>query len=67
MEKWVHPYVPLEEITENAAAYMELLVLASGVQSSGHLFSWTLDYLPRALKWASHLEKVRAITILAFF
>lgn len=54
----MHPYVTLDEISECAAAYMELLVLAFGVQSSGHPFSWTPDYLRRAFMWASHLEKI---------
>ena len=58
MEKWAHPYVTLDEITEYVAAFMELLVLASGVQSSGQIFTWTPEILRKAFTWASRLEKV---------
>ncbi|KAG0612743.1 hypothetical protein M758_6G048600 [Ceratodon purpureus] len=58
MEKWAHSYVTLEEITEYVAAYMELLVLASGVQSSGHPFTWTPHHLRKAFSWADRLEKI---------
>ncbi|XP_024369457.1 uncharacterized protein [Physcomitrium patens] len=57
MDNWVHPCPTLHEITEHAAAYLELLVLASGFQSSGQPFSWTPANLRKALAWASHLEQ----------
>nr|PNR63519.1 hypothetical protein PHYPA_001945 [Physcomitrium patens] len=61
MDNWVHPCPTLHEITEHAAAYLELLVLASGFQSSGQPFSWTPANLRKALAWASHLEQVRPL------
>lgn len=55
---WVHPYVTLPDLTHFAAAFLDLLLLASGLQSSARPFAWTPHHLRKALAWAAHLERV---------
>lgn len=57
---WVHPYVTLPDLTHFAAAFLDLLLLASGLQSSARPFAWTPHHLRKALAWAAHLERVMA-------
>lgn len=62
--RWGHPHVSLEEVIEYAAGFLELLVLASGLQSSGHPIEWSAEELRKAFGWATILEKVGVLSFL---
>lgn len=57
---WTHPHVTLAEITQSAAAFLDLLRLASGLQSSAIPFAWPPQSIHKALAWGKHLEQVMA-------
>ncbi|KAA3458698.1 FANCF domain-containing protein [Gossypium australe] len=55
---WNHPDISLEEMMKLIEGFVDILVLASGYQSSGLLAHWDSDNIKRAFQWALFFENV---------
>ncbi|PPD85034.1 hypothetical protein GOBAR_DD18023 [Gossypium barbadense] len=55
---WIHPDISLEEMMKLIEGFVDILVLASGYQSSGLLAHWDSDNIKRAFQWALFFENV---------
>ncbi|XWS36480.1 hypothetical protein CRYUN_Cryun20dG0089100 [Craigia yunnanensis] len=55
---WNHPDISLEEMMELIKGFVDILILASGYQSSGLLAHWDSDNIKRAFQWALFFENV---------
>ncbi|KAB2074626.1 hypothetical protein ES319_A07G163900v1 [Gossypium barbadense] len=55
---WNHPDISLEEMMKLIEGFVDILVLASGYQSSGLLARWDSDNIKRAFQWALFFENV---------
>ncbi|EFJ31977.1 hypothetical protein SELMODRAFT_408361 [Selaginella moellendorffii] len=54
---WAHEAMSLEELIQVASAFLDILVLASGYQSSGAPVFWHPRGVARAMRWAALLER----------
>ena len=57
-ESWSHPDVTLPHLLSLSQAYLDILCLASGFQSTGSPALWRPQDVKRALGWASLLQQV---------
>ena len=57
-ESWSHPDVTLPHLLSLSQAFLDMLCLASGFQSTGSPALWTPQDVKRALGWASLLQQV---------
>nr|KJB10021.1 hypothetical protein B456_001G180500 [Gossypium raimondii] len=65
---WIHPDISLEEMMKLIEGFVDILVLASGYQSSGLLAHWDSDNIKRAFQWALFFENVfRRLSSLDFY
>ncbi|XWS47026.1 hypothetical protein CRYUN_Cryun14cG0118200 [Craigia yunnanensis] len=55
---WNHPDISLEEMMKLIKGFLDILILASGYQSSGLLAHWDSDNIKRAFQWALFFENV---------
>ncbi|XVE77968.1 hypothetical protein DITRI_Ditri13aG0106900 [Diplodiscus trichospermus] len=55
---WNHPDISLEELMKLIKGFVDILILASGYQSSGLLAHWDSDNIKRAFQWALFFENV---------
>ncbi|XP_016745736.1 uncharacterized protein [Gossypium hirsutum] len=55
---WIHPDISLEEMMKLIEGFVDILVLASGYQSSCLLAHWDSDNIKRAFQWALFFENV---------
>ncbi|WCJ38200.1 hypothetical protein M5689_019273 [Euphorbia peplus] len=55
---WNFPDVSLEEMVKLIQGFVDILILSSGYQSSGHLAHWDPHNIKRAFQWASFFENV---------
>ncbi|XP_021281321.1 uncharacterized protein LOC110414452 isoform X2 [Herrania umbratica] len=55
---WNYPDISLEEMMKLIKGFVDILILASGYQSSGLLAHWDSDNIKRAFQWALFFENV---------
>ncbi|KAK8640221.1 hypothetical protein V6N13_007980 [Hibiscus sabdariffa] len=55
---WNHPDMSLEEMMKLIKGFVDILILASGYQSSGLLAHWDSHNIKRAFQWALFFENV---------
>ncbi|GMJ00745.1 hypothetical protein like AT5G44010 [Hibiscus trionum] len=55
---WNHPDISLEEMMKLIKGFVDILILASGYQSSGLLAHWDSHNIKRAFQWALFFENV---------
>ncbi|OMO64920.1 hypothetical protein CCACVL1_21601 [Corchorus capsularis] len=55
---WNHPDISLEEMMKLIKGFVDILILASGYQSSGLLAHWDSHNISRAFQWALFFENV---------
>ncbi|XP_039046202.1 uncharacterized protein LOC120186289 [Hibiscus syriacus] len=55
---WNHPDISLDEMMKLIKGFVDILILASGYQSSGLLAHWDSDNINRAFQWALFFENV---------
>ncbi|KAK6239022.1 hypothetical protein QUC31_004491 [Theobroma cacao] len=55
---WNYPDISLEEMMKLIKGFVDILILASGYQSSGLLAHWDSDNIKRAFHWALFFENV---------
>nr|GMD12209.1 uncharacterized protein LOC109173736 [Ipomoea batatas] len=58
MAGWNYPEISLEDLLKAIKGFIDMLILASGYQSSGRLAHWDSGNIKRALQWALFLEDV---------
>ncbi|KAJ7294287.1 hypothetical protein O6H91_05G125200 [Diphasiastrum complanatum] len=56
--RWAYPSIDLEEVVRLAGAFLDMLVLGSGYQSSGWPVFWSPQQVLKALRWASLFESI---------
>ena len=55
---WSYPDISLEDLMRVIKGFVDMLVLASGYQSSGRLSHWDSHNIEKAFQWATFLEFV---------
>ena len=55
---WSHPDVSLEDMVKLIKGFVDILILASGYQSSGHFVHWAPQNIKRAFQWGIFFENV---------
>ncbi|CDP03786.1 unnamed protein product [Coffea canephora] len=55
---WSYPDISLEDLMRVIKGFVDMLVLASGYQSSGRLSHWDSHNIEKAFQWATFLEIV---------
>ncbi|CAK9162178.1 unnamed protein product [Ilex paraguariensis] len=55
---WSHPDISLEDLLKLIKGFVDILILASGYQSSGHLAHWDALNIKKALEWGLFFENV---------
>ncbi|KAJ9169664.1 hypothetical protein P3X46_017826 [Hevea brasiliensis] len=55
---WNYPGISLEEMVKLIKGFVDILILASGYQSSGLLAQWDAHNIKKAFHWASFFENV---------
>lgn len=63
---WNFPDISLEEFVKLIKGFVDILILASGYQSSGLLAHWDARTIKRAFQWASFFENVLGFHPLPF-
>ncbi|CAH9093780.1 unnamed protein product [Cuscuta europaea] len=58
MAGWNYPEIALEEFLKAIKGFVDMLILASGYQSSGSLAHWDSSNIKKALQWALLIEDV---------
>nr|GMD13958.1 uncharacterized protein LOC109173736 [Ipomoea batatas] len=58
MAGWNYPEISLEDLLKAIKGFIDMLIIASGYQSSGRLAHWDSGNIKRALQWALFLEDV---------
>lgn len=67
MAVWNYPEISLEDSLKAIKGFIDMLILASGYQSSGRLAHWDSGNIKRALQWALFIEDVGTLKLLLFF
>jgi hypothetical protein len=55
---WVHPDIELKDVLVCVRAFVDILILAAGYQSSGEPASWDPENTTKAIQWAVFFENV---------
>ncbi|PKA58703.1 hypothetical protein AXF42_Ash000796 [Apostasia shenzhenica] len=55
---WSHPFISLEDLMDRIKGFVEILVLASGCQSSGFPAIWDVENVKKAVRWGLFFEDV---------
>ncbi|XP_021631748.1 uncharacterized protein LOC110629142 isoform X2 [Manihot esculenta] len=55
---WNYPDISLEEMMKLIKGFVDIMILASGYQSSGLLAQWDAHNIKKAFQWASFFENV---------
>ncbi|KAL8547901.1 hypothetical protein ACS0TY_007275 [Phlomoides rotata] len=55
---WSYPGISIEDLMKLIKNFIDMLILASGYQSTGRLAQWDSHNIKRLLKWALFLENV---------
>ncbi|KAG6403106.1 hypothetical protein SASPL_135323 [Salvia splendens] len=55
---WSYPEIAIEDLMTLIKNYIDMLILASGYQSTGRLAIWDSNNINRSLQWALFLENV---------
>ncbi|XP_012085248.1 uncharacterized protein LOC105644489 isoform X2 [Jatropha curcas] len=58
MMDWNYPDISLEEMMKLIKGFVDIMILASGYQSSGLLAQWDAHNIKKAFQWASFFENV---------
>lgn len=58
MGGWSHPEISLEELMKLIKGFVDIIILASGYQSSGHFAHWDPINIKKAFQWALFFENV---------
>ncbi|XP_020531088.1 uncharacterized protein LOC18447335 isoform X4 [Amborella trichopoda] len=55
---WTHPEISLEELMNLVKGFIDIVILASGYQSSGLHAHWDAENIKKALQWGLFFENV---------
>lgn len=55
---WVHPDIELKDVLVCVRAFVDILILTAGYQSSGESASWDPENITKAIQWAVFFENV---------
>ncbi|XP_030935471.1 uncharacterized protein LOC115960658 isoform X1 [Quercus lobata] len=55
---WVHPDISLEEMVKLTKGFVDILILASGYQSSGRIAHWDAQNIKKIFHWGLFFENV---------
>ena len=55
---WVHPDISLEEMVKLTKGFVDILILASGYQSSGRIAHWDAQNIKKIFHWGLFFEDV---------
>ncbi|KAL9685036.1 hypothetical protein QQ045_022482 [Rhodiola kirilowii] len=55
---WNYPDISLEDVSKLVKGFLDILILASGYQSSGRPAYWDVQSMKRALQWSLFFEKL---------
>ncbi|XP_074360499.1 uncharacterized protein LOC141700693 [Apium graveolens] len=55
---WSHPYISLDDLIKLIKGFVDILILASGYQSTGDFAHWDSNNIKNAFKWAIFFENV---------
>ncbi|XP_057798183.1 uncharacterized protein LOC131014276 isoform X4 [Salvia miltiorrhiza] len=55
---WSYPEIAIEDLMKLIKSYIDMLILASGYQSTGRLANWDSNNIKRSFQWALFLENV---------
>ena len=55
---WSHPDVSLDDMVKLIKGFVDILILASGYQSSGHFALWDPQNIKRAFQWGLFFDNV---------
>ncbi|KAG6400931.1 hypothetical protein SASPL_137776 [Salvia splendens] len=55
---WSYPEIAIEDLMKLIKNYIDMLILASGYQSTGRLANWDSNNINRSFQWALFLENV---------
>ncbi|XP_076942142.1 uncharacterized protein LOC143611924 [Bidens hawaiensis] len=58
MGVWSHPEISLEELLKLIKGFVDILILASGYQSSGEFANWDPPNIKKAFQWGLFFENV---------
>lgn len=56
---WSHPDISLDELMSLIKGFVDILILASGRQSSGLPATWDADNIKKAIQWGIFFEEVK--------
>lgn len=59
---WNHPDITLEEMAKLTKGFVDILILASGYQSSGRLAHWDFQNIKKTFQWGLFFECVSALS-----
>ncbi|CAK7349335.1 unnamed protein product [Dovyalis caffra] len=55
---WNYPHISLEEMVKLIKGFVDIMILASGYQSSGLLAHWDAQNIKKAIHWGSFFQNV---------
>ncbi|KAA8543412.1 hypothetical protein F0562_021093 [Nyssa sinensis] len=55
---WSHPDISLEDLLNLIKGFVDILILASGYQTSGHLAHWDAQNIKNVFQWGLFFEDV---------
>ncbi|KAF9669769.1 hypothetical protein SADUNF_Sadunf14G0142000 [Salix dunnii] len=55
---WNYPYISLEEMVKLMKGFVDIIILASGYQSSALLAHWDAQNIKKAIQWGSFFQNV---------
>ncbi|KVI12360.1 hypothetical protein Ccrd_009233 [Cynara cardunculus var. scolymus] len=58
MGGWCHPEISLQELLKLIKGFVDIIILASGYQSSGHFAHWDPLNIKKAFQWGLFFENV---------
>ena len=64
MGGWSHPEISLPELLKLIKGFVDIVILASGYQSSGLFAHWDPFNIKKAFQWALFFENVSNIRII---
>ncbi|KAL1539634.1 hypothetical protein AAHA92_24091 [Salvia divinorum] len=60
---WSYPEIAIEDLMKLIKSYIDMLILASGYQSTGCLANWDSNNIKRSFQWALFLEDVMKVLL----
>lgn len=64
---WNYPEISLEEMVKLIKGFVDILILASGYQSSGLPAHWDAQNIKKALQWGLFFENVSIFYLIIFY